>query len=176
MRPGITKSSRRTRLTLGRFWPLLARAFGSITESFWHTNWLPLLPKPIRLRGEFERLFGPVTGYQALDQQIARTRAKQAQLLAVLMHPEIPLHNNASELAARQRVRKRDISFGPRSTAGARAWDIFQSLAATCRKLGLSFYRYIHSRLSASGEIAQLGDIITERASQLNLSASWATL
>lgn len=163
--------------------PYFGAVLATFTESFWHyyrellAYQLAATPaEAMRLQDEFERLFSPVTGYQALDQQIARTRAKQAQLLAVLMHPEIPLHNNASELAARQRVRKRDISFGPRSEAGAKAWDVFQSLAATCRKLGLSFYRYIHSRLSASDEIAQLGDIITERASQLNLSPSWATL
>ena len=30
----------------------------------------------------------------------------------VLDHPELPLHNNASELAVRRRVRKRDVSFG----------------------------------------------------------------
>jgi hypothetical protein len=33
----------------------------------------------------------------------------------VLEHPELPLHNNPAELGARQRVRKRHISFGPRS-------------------------------------------------------------
>ncbi len=168
MRGDTTKSLRRTPLTLERFCVLLARAFSYQVA--------PTPAEAVRLRGEFERVFGPVTGYVALDKQIAKTRAKQEQLLAVLWHPEIPLHNNASELAARQRVRKRDISFGPRSEAGVWAWDILQSLVATCCKLGISFYRYIHSRLSASGNIARLGDIITARANQLNLSASWATL
>ena len=163
--------------------PYFRAVLAAFTDSFWHYyrellayQLAPTPAEAVRLRDEFEQVFGPVTGYQALDRQIARTRAKQAQLLAVLSHPEIPLHNNASELAARQRVRKRDISFGPRSTAGILAWDVFQSLVETCRKLGLSFYRYIHSRLTKSSEIAPLGDIITERASQLNLSASWATL
>jgi len=53
-----------------------------------------------------------VTGYQALDERIAKTRSKKAALLLVLEHPEIPLHNNASELGARRRVRKRDVSLG----------------------------------------------------------------
>lgn len=56
-----------------------------------------------------------MTGYEALDQRIAKTKAKKDNLLRVLAHPEIPLHNNPAELGARQRVRKRDISFGPRS-------------------------------------------------------------
>ncbi len=37
----------------------------------------------------------------------------------VLAHPEIPLHNNPAELGARARVRKRDVSFGPRTREGA---------------------------------------------------------
>ena len=41
----------------------------------------------------------------------------------MLRHPELPLHNNPAELAARRRVRKRDVSFGPRSPTGAAAWD-----------------------------------------------------
>lgn len=36
----------------------------------------------------------------------------------VLEHPEIPLHDNPAELDARLRVRKRVVSYGPRSTAG----------------------------------------------------------
>jgi hypothetical protein len=54
-----------------------------------------------RLRSGFEKLFSTKTGYEALDERIAKTRANQAQLLAVLTHPEIPLHNNAAELGAR---------------------------------------------------------------------------
>ncbi len=51
----------------------------------------------------------------------------------VLKHPEIPLHNNPAELEARQRVRKRDVSFGPRTQDGIEAWDTFMSLAATAQ-------------------------------------------
>jgi hypothetical protein len=58
-----------------------------------------------RLAGEFETLFATVTGYQALDERIATTHAKQRCLLMVLTHPEIPLHNNPAELGARARVR-----------------------------------------------------------------------
>jgi hypothetical protein len=54
-----------------------------------------------------------------------KTRAKKESLLLVLEHPELPLHNNPAELGARQRVRKRAISFGPRTTEGATAWDTF---------------------------------------------------
>jgi hypothetical protein len=127
-----------------------------------------------RLDTAFDRLFATVTGYQALDERIALTRAKKANLLAVLEHPEIELHNNAAELGARQRVRKRDISFGPRSVEGTKAWDTFMSLVATTRKLGVDFYQYIHDRISATNTIPPLADLITERATELNLGASWA--
>ena len=91
----------------------------------------------------------------------------------VLAHPEIPLHNNPVELQARQRVRKRKISFGPRVAAGTRAWDTFMSLVATTRKLGVNFYRYIHDRISGANQIPQLSSIIEERAKEFNLGASW---
>jgi len=75
-----------------------------------------------------------------------KTRAKKTSLLLVLKHPELPLHNNASELGVRRRVRKRDVSFGPRTDGGRRAWDTFMTLAETARKLDVSFYAYLHDR------------------------------
>jgi hypothetical protein len=126
-----------------------------------------------RLEMEFDALFARKTGYWDLDQRIALTRGKKAQLLMVLKHPEVPLHNNPAELAVRQRVRKRKISFGPRVAEGANAWDTFMSLAATTRKLGLNFYHYIHDRISGTRRIPRLSSIIEARAKALNLGASW---
>jgi hypothetical protein len=128
-----------------------------------------------RLTEEFETLFSTVTGYQALDERIAKTRAKQRCLLMVLTHPEIPLHNNPAELGARARVRKRDVSFGPRTREGATAWDTFMTLAATATKLGVSFYHYIHDRVSGASQMPALADLISERAQDLTLGASWNT-
>jgi len=51
-----------------------------------------------RLEVAFDELFATQTGYDALDEQIAKTRAKKQSLLLVLEYPELPLHNNASEL------------------------------------------------------------------------------
>jgi len=82
----------------------------------------------------FDELFATQTGCEALDERIAKTRAKKQSLLLVLEYPELPLHNNASELGVRRRVRKRDVSFGPRTEAGKRAWDTFMTLAETTRK------------------------------------------
>jgi hypothetical protein len=128
-----------------------------------------------RLEVEFDRLFSTCTGYDALDARIAKTREKKASLLMVLKHPEIPLHNNPVELEARQRVRKRDISFGPRTQDGVKAWDTFMSLAATTKKLGISFHQYVHDRISKAGQIPSLASLVEARACELKLGASWST-
>jgi len=127
------------------------------------------------LSDAFDTLFKQKTGYWDLDERIALTRAKKTSLLMVLEHPEIPLHNNPAELGARQRVRKRVISFGPRTAEGAKAWDTFMSLAATTKQLGVSFYQYIHDRISGTNQIPPLNQLIDERAKELDLGASWAT-
>jgi len=126
-----------------------------------------------RLEDQFDTLFATETGYHALDQRIAKTRAKKTSLLLVLQHPELPLHNNASELAVRQRVRKRDVSFGPRTQLGVQAWDTFMTLADTARKLGISFYTYIRDRVSRTNQIPPMATLVTYRARDLNLGWSW---
>jgi Transposase IS66 family len=135
----------------------------------------PTAEEAARLDGEFEALFATITGYDALDERIAKTQAKKGCLLMVLTPPEMPLHNNPAELGARARVRKRDVSFGPRTHEGAKAWDTFMTLAETATKLGVSFYHYIHDRVSGIYQIPALADIIEERAKTLNLGASWNT-
>jgi hypothetical protein len=155
-------------------------ALDDFSQQFW-TYYDQLLayrlqPNPTekeRLTTEFDKLFATVTGYQTLDQRIEKTKLKKASLLMVLDHPEIPLHNNPAELAARQRVRKRDVSFGPRTPDGAQAWDTFMTLTATAKKLGVSIYRYIHDRVSATYQMPNLADLISQRASQQPLGASW---
>ena len=128
-----------------------------------------------RLAQRFDDLFATKTGYVNLDDRIAKTQAKKDALLMVLKHPEIPLHNNPAELAARRRVRKRDVSFGPRTEEGKQAWDTFMTLADTAKKLGVSFYHYMFDRVSQANQIPKLADLIADRAKQLGLGASWDT-
>ena len=125
------------------------------------------------LSAEFDRIFSTVTGYNALDLRIEKTKAKKSSLLVVLDHPEIPLHNNPAELAARSRVRKRDVSFGPRTQDGVNAWDTFMTLAATAKKLGVNFHHYIHDRISKAYQMPDLAELIAERALQQPLALSW---
>jgi hypothetical protein len=135
----------------------------------------PTPEEATQLSKAFDALFSEVTGYDALDARIAKTKAKKDALLMVLKHPEIPLHNNPVELEARRRARKRDVSFGPRTEDGKKAWDTFMSLAATTKKLGVSFYQYIHDRVTDANKIPQLADLIAQQAEQLRLDASWET-
>ena len=123
----------------------------------------------LRLETEFDELFSIQTGYDALDKRIAKTNAKKDSLLLVLQYPELPLHNNASELGVRQRVRKRDVSFGPRTEDGLRAWDTFATLSETTKKLGISFYHYLNDRISGANQIPPLSDLVSLRAIDLNL-------
>jgi hypothetical protein len=134
----------------------------------------PTPEESARLEAEFDKLFSTSTGFDALDARIAKTKAKKESLLMVLKHPEIPLHNNPAELEARQRVRKRDVSFGPRTQDGVKAWDTFMSLVATAKKLDISFYQYIHDRVSKANEIPSLASLIEARAHELGLGASWS--
>jgi len=122
-----------------------------------------------RLESIFDDLFATQTGYEALDERIAKTRAKKTSLLLVLKQPELPLHNNASELGGRRRVRKRDVSFGPRTETGRRAWDTFMTLAETARKLNISFYAYMRDRITGAGTIPSLAELVTQAANSLGL-------
>ena len=134
----------------------------------------PTTEESARLETAFDDLFSTCTDYAALDARIAKTQAKKTSLLMVLKYPQIPLHNNPAELDARQRVRKRDVSFGPRTQDGVRAWDTFMSLVATTRKLGISFYQYIHDRISKANQLPSLASLIEAQASELDPSASWS--
>ena len=133
----------------------------------------PTPAEAVRLAAAFDALFATTTGYQALDDRIALTRAQKAWLLLVLEHPEIPLHNNPAELGARQRVRKRDVSFGPQSDTGRQCWDTFSSLVETAKKLGVSVHAYFADRVRHAGLVPRLDTLITQQAAALNLGASW---
>lgn len=127
-----------------------------------------------RLERDFDRLVDETKAPTLLAECIARTRKNKAKLLLVLEHPELPLHNNAAELAVRRRVRKRDVSFGPVSAAGRAAWDTMQSLLGTVEKLGVSFWDYLRDRLHHLGAIPSLAELVQRKAA-LAGPTSWST-
>jgi hypothetical protein len=147
--------------------PRHAALLDAFAEKFWdHYAALqryrdgPTTAEAERLRLEFDALFSTRTGYKSLDDRIAKTAAKKDELLTVLLHPEVPLHNNASELGARVSARRRDVSLHSKSERGARAMDIFTTLVQTCKKLGVSAYAYLQDRLSRQCKMPSLADLI----------------
>ena len=125
----------------------------------------PLVAK--QLSADFDQIFSRKTGYEQLDERIAKTKAKKNELLVVLKHPYVPLHNNASELDARKEVRYRDISFQTRNLKGTRAKDVFFTIIQTCKKLGVNAYAYMLDRLNKQPKMTPLQDLIFQKANAI---------
>ena len=109
---------------------------------------------------EFDYLFSTKTGYDDLDERIVKSRNKKDELLVVLQHPEAPLHNNISENGARVEKRRQDISLQTKTDEGTKAKDTMMSIVETCRKLGISAYKFIHDRVSKKFEMPTLAEMI----------------
>jgi hypothetical protein len=113
----------------------------------------------LHIQERFDSIFSTVTGYRTLDERIAMTKKKKEELLLVLDYPIVPLHNNLAEIAVREGVIKRKISYGTRSECGRLAWENMLSIQDTCRKLGVSFYRYLQDIFSDSYSMPRLSDL-----------------
>ena len=124
----------------------------------------PTAAEATALATAFDTLFGTPTGYAQLDHRAALTRAKKEHLLMVLRHPEIPLHNNPAELGVRQRVRKRDVSLAACTPEGLAAWDTFQTLVETAKKVGVNLTAYIRDRLTGRYALPSLASLIARQS------------
>jgi hypothetical protein len=122
----------------------------------------PSAEKAALLRDEFKTLFSTVTGYDALDDRISKTKAKSERLLLVLQHPFLPLHNNESELGARVLVRLRDISLHSMSRKGSEVRDAFLTIFQTAKKMGVVAHSYILNRIRRSCETPSLASLIRQ--------------
>ncbi|RZB31081.1 MAG: hypothetical protein AEth_00782 [Candidatus Argoarchaeum ethanivorans] len=120
----------------------------------------PTQEKAELLSDEFDKLFSSKTRYGQLDDRISKTKAKEECLLLVLKYPELPLHNNDSELGARVAVRKRDVSLHTMTEEGTKANDTFLTITQTCKKLGINAYDYIFDRVSKSFKLPSLAQTI----------------
>ena len=143
----------------GRYW-----AFYTELLKYQHH---PCPDKKQWLTEKFDEIFATQTGYEELNDRIAKTLAKKRELLRILELPQLPLHNNASELEARVQARIRDISFQTRSDAGTKIKDAFMSINATTKKLSVSFYDYVFDRVSGEFKLPSLADLIEQKAQAL---------
>jgi hypothetical protein len=119
--------------------------------------------KALELDKEFDTLFDTKTGYKELDDRIQKTKDNKAELLVVLKHPYVPLHNNESELAVRKEVRHRDISFQTRTEKGTQAKDVFFTIIQTSKKLGVNAYHYIMDRINKKYTMTPLHALIEKK-------------
>jgi len=149
-----------------RLWQAFLARFWNFYDQLLAYTQNPLPYKKAWLWQEFDRLFTKSGEYQQLDAQLELTQAKKAQLLLVLEEPSLPLHNNPAELGARQRVRKLDVSLALASKVGLLAWDSFQTMAATAKKLGVNFYHYLYDRISGKLALPSLAALIGQKAEE----------
>ncbi len=117
-----------------------------------------------RLNGRFGQIFTQTTASAALNLALKRIYNNKSELLLVLDRPDIPLHNNCSENAIREYVKRRKISGSTRSETGRQCRDTFTSLKKTCRKLGISFWQYLKDRIENIGLIPDLPDLVRQQA------------
>jgi len=129
----------------------------------------PTPDKKAVLSKRFDELFSATTDYDELNDRIAKTLAKKAELLQVLELPQLPLHNNAAELGARVQARARDVSFQTRSEKGTKIKDTFMTINQTAKKLAVSFYDYVYDRVSGRFELPSLADLITQKAQTMQV-------
>ena len=116
------------------------------------------------LEQRFDELFSTKTGYEELDKRIALTRKKKEKLLLVLTYPQIPLHNNPAEIALRELVIKKRISYGTKSEDGKIAWENMMTILDTCRKHDVSFMDYVKDIFSKRYAMPRLSTLILEKA------------
>lgn len=146
-------------------------ALETVRDQFWHCyhalKTYQQAPAPSHkavLEQQFDDLVAGQTAYPALDAVLDRLAQHKPELLQVLDHPKVPLHNNGSEQALRDYVTRRKIRGGTRSEAGRQSRDTFTSLKQTCRKLGVSFWHYLLDRLDKQDTIPPLAALIRQRA------------
>jgi len=133
----------------------------------------PTADRKRELEQTFDQLFGRCFLHHAsLNTVLQQFRARKAELLRMLEVPQVPLHNNGAESDIREYVTRRKISGGTRSESGRRARDTLVGLKKTCRKLGISFWQFLISRLRGDGQIPPLPDVIRTFSSGLRPAAS----
>jgi regulator of replication initiation timing len=116
------------------------------------------------ISAEFDILFSTNTGYNELDARIAKSKAKKEELLTVLNHPEIPLHNNRSENGARVQKRREDVSLQTKTKAGTEAKDTMMTIIETAKKHSISSYKYIYDRISKFFKMPSLAKLIRAKS------------
>lgn len=110
--------------------------------------------------------------YPDLQKVLSQLMVVREELLLVLEHPWLPLHNNLSERQIREYVKRRKVSGGTRSEDGRACRDTFASLKKSCKQHGLSFARYLKDRLSGANLVPRLYGLIFKAAGRQETAAA----
>jgi len=156
LRPIIPKHQNELEIFRGRYWDFYRELYK------YKKNPSPTLANSIST--EFDRLFSTKTGYNGLDKRIAKSKAKKKELLTVLNHPELPLHNNRSENGARVQKRREDVSLQTKTNEGTEAKDTMMTIVETAKKHSVSAYKYIFDRVSKTSEMPSLANLIRAKS------------
>jgi low affinity Fe/Cu permease len=128
--------------------------------------------RKVELEKKFDEIFGKsYEKHGSLNDVIKKIKSQKTELLQGLECPEFPLHNNAAERDIREHVTRRKISGGTRSEMGRKARDIFVGIKKTCRKLGVSFWNYLASRINQDEKVPDLSDVIKEKVAATQIPA-----
>ncbi len=150
--------------------------FLSIYWEFYHRlldyKEAPTFKDAKKLSNEFDVIFSIKADYDLLNERIEKTKVKKDTLLLVLKSPEIPLHNNASELGARKQARYRDISLQTQNLKGTESKDTFMTITETAKKLCVNTFNYIYDRVSGKCEMPSLAELISIKANDLRYNTS----
>ena len=125
----------------------------------------PSESQKLKLETRFDNIFIRKTGFASLDIALKRIYQNKSELLLVLNRPDVPLHNNLSERDIREYVKRRKISGSTRNVVGKRCRDTFTSIKKTCRKLGISFWRYLIDRIEYQNKYPPLAQIMESQLS-----------
>ena len=131
----------------------------------------PELASVTELEKEFDEIFSMrFEGHKALNEALNRLQESRSQLLLVLSHPFVPLHNNGAEGDIREYVTRRKRSGGTRSEAGKKTLDTMLGLKKTCRKMGISFWAYLSDRLHNAKKILSLDKLLKDKLESVIVS------
>ncbi len=116
------------------------------------------------LLSRFDAVCEPVTiEFDDLNKVLKNLLKKKDELMLVIDRPNTSLENNPSERDIREFAKRRKINGPTKNDAGRKARDTFASLKKTCRKLGISFWKFVNDRVSKENEIPSLSEIITQK-------------
>jgi hypothetical protein len=116
---------------------------------------------PLRYAADIERLRQLCEAHRKDNHPVLRSVVREflydwKVILRPLAEPHLPLSNNAAEQALRHWVISRYISHGTRSEQGSRAFALLASVIETCRRRGVSAWKYLGTVIAAARKGLQL--------------------